>query len=121
LLKDNFNNLLKQGLVVLGGAVRMLKVLEDLMLSGQYLEHALHEAVMELLRVVLHDDIPIAMLIRGLAILASCIRGLPWLDLVVKALQPIVLLIRLVTLLKVVDDQMDALYKDALVQDPSLR
>jgi hypothetical protein len=63
LLKDNSDNLLKECFVVLGAAVRRLKVLEDQVLSCKDLKHTLDEAVVELLSVVLHHNISVALIV----------------------------------------------------------
>lgn len=65
---------------------------------------------MELLGVMLHDQITISANIRRLTASSSCIKRLNrLLYLIVETCEPIVLLVRLITLLKVVYNQLKTL------------
>lgn len=75
--------------------------------------------MVELLCVVLHDNISVSSNIRCLATLSSgvCCRLF---NFIIETLQPVVLLVGLITLLKVVNDQLNALYENSIVQNPFL-
>jgi hypothetical protein len=60
LLENYSNYLLEQCLVLLGVAIWRLMVLENQVLVGQDLKHSLHEAMVELLSVVLHHNISVS-------------------------------------------------------------
>ena len=100
--------------MLLGVAIWRLMVLQNQVLIGEDLKHALNEAMVELLSVVLHDNISVSSNIRSLATLSCGVCC--WLfNFIIKTLQSVVLLVGLIALFKVVNNQLDALYENSLV------
>ena len=100
--------------MLLGVAIWRLMILQNQVLIGEDLKHALNEAMVELLSIVLHDNISVSSNIRSLTTL-SCGVCCRLFNFIIKTLQSVVLLVGLIALFKVVNNQLDALYENGFV------